>query len=63
MSTVGFSAQEFAAGSGVKACDSGGQGGPPHFTELFAGDLTAARNPAGQEQLLCDVFRAELAGG
>ena len=27
VSTVGFSAQEFAAGSGVKACDSGGQGG------------------------------------
>ena len=49
--TVGFSAQEFAAGSGAALSDSGGTGGPPNFTDLFAGDLTAARNPAGQEEL------------
>ena len=40
-----------AAGSGAALCASGGTGGPPNFTDLFAGDLTAARNPAGQEEL------------
>ena len=30
---------------------TGGRGSAPHFTDLFAGDLTAARNPAGQEEL------------
>ena len=51
MSTVGFSAQEIAAESGAALRDSGGTGSPPNFTDLFAGDLTAARNPAGREQL------------
>ena len=46
VSTVGFSAQELAAESGAALRDSGGTGGPPNFTDLFAGDLTAARNPA-----------------
>ena len=51
VSTVGFSAQELAAESGAALRDSGGTGGPPNLTDLFAGDLTAARNPAGQEEL------------
>jgi hypothetical protein len=55
-STVGFSAHGLAAESAATLCDSGGKGGPPNFTELFAGDLTAARNPAGQEQLSSTVI-------
>ena len=51
LSTVGLSAQELAAESAAALRDSGGTGGPPNFTDLFAGDLTAARNPAGQEEL------------
>ena len=51
VSTVGFSAQEFAAESGAALRDIGGTGGPPNFTELLVGDLTAGTNPAGQEQL------------
>ena len=51
VSTVGFSAQEFAAGSGAAQCISGGRGSPPPFTELTGGDLTAARNPAKGELL------------
>jgi hypothetical protein len=51
VSTVGLSAQELAAESGAALRDSGGTGSPPNFTDLFAGDLTAARNPAGQEEL------------
>ena len=43
--------QEFAAGSAATRCTSGGRGSPPNFTKLFVGDLTAARNPAGQKQL------------
>jgi hypothetical protein len=45
VSTAGFSAQELAAESEAALRDSGGTGGPPNFTDLSAGDLTAARNP------------------
>ena len=56
MSTVDFSAHGLAAESAATLCDSGGKGGPPNFTGLFAGDLAAARNPAGQEQLSSTVI-------
>ena len=51
VSTVGNSAQEFAAGSAATRCTSGGRGSPPNFTELTGGDLTAVRNPAKGEPL------------
>eukprot|EP01043_Picozoa_sp_COSAG02_P023736 COSAG02_NODE_1275_length_13506_cov_8.845603_16_plen_75_part_00 len=51
MSTVGFSAQEPTAESGAALRDSGGTGGPPNFTELTGGDLTADTNPAKGELL------------
>ena len=51
VSTVGFSAQEFAAGSAASLCTSGGTGGPPNFTKLTGRDLTAETYPAEGELL------------
>ena len=55
VTTVGISAQELAGGSAAILSDSGGIGGPPDFTDLSAGDLTAARNPAGREELSLSI--------
>ena len=51
VSTVGFSAQEFADGRAASLCASGGTGGPPNFTKLTGRDLTAETYPAKGELL------------